>query len=499
MAEPRAALRQVSKSFGGYYAVRNVDLELFPGEVHALLGENGAGKSTIVKILGGIHRPDSGTLEINGIAEHISSPAVARRAGISLVHQELSLFPDLDVAENIYIGHFPKKGKYRLHWESMYESASARISELGLDIDVRTKVRFLSVAQRQVVEIVKALSFDAGVLVLDEPTAALSAGEVRDFFHIVRTLRDRGVAVLFVSHRLEEIEELADRVTVLRDGELVITTEAHRLSKTDLVRHMVGRQLTELFPKAHAEIGDSVLEVSGLTKDGSFTDISFDLRRGEILGVCGLIGAGRSEIAQAIFGIDRPDAGTVVLDGNRVDIRHPGIAMRHGLGYVPEDRHLQGLMLEWSVAKNASLTTLKRLSRLGMLSRTKERALASLYVSEMDVRCSGVDQLVQYLSGGNQQKVVISKWLATEPRILILDEPTRGVDIGTKAEVHRLISGLAAQGLAIMLISSELPEILAMSDRILVIHEGRCAGVFEASRATQESLMSAATGEVVSV
>ena len=487
-------LRGVHKSFGGVRAVRGVDITLTPGEIHALVGENGAGKSTLVRILGGVYQPDQGTVIVGGEQVDLHSPADARGRGVAVIYQEPALFPDLDIAENIYMGRQPR-GRLGIDWREMYREVEALVASLGVTLDPHTPVQGLSVADQQLVEIAKALSLDARVVVMDEPTAALSSREVEQLFRIVRDLRGRGVAVLFVSHRLEEVFELADKVTVLRDGAHVITAPAGELDPAALIRHMVGRELRELFPKEAAEIGDPLLEVRGLTREGVFRDVSFVLRRGEIVGLAGLVGAGRTEVARALFGIDRLDEGEILQRGERVRIGSPSDAVRAGMAFVPEDRQHQGLVLEMAIEQNATLPIIRRLTRLGLVRRRRERAVAREYTGRLQVRSAGLDRPATSLSGGNQQKVVLAKWLATDPSLLILDEPTRGIDIGTKAEVHRIVSGLAAQGLAILLISSELPEVLAMADRVLVMHEGRITGEFARDEADQEKIMRAATGQ----
>jgi rhamnose transport system ATP-binding protein len=491
---PAVELRGVHKSFGGVRAVRGVDLALTPGEIHALVGENGAGKSTLVRILGGVYQPDEGTVIVGGESVDLHSPADARARGAAVIYQEPALFPDLDIAENIYMGRQPR-GRFGIDWREMYREVEALVASLGVSLDPRTPIQGLSVADQQLVEIAKALSLDARVVVMDEPTAALSARETEQLFRIVRELRDRGVAVLFISHRLEEVFELADTVTVLRDGEHVITARAAELDASALIRHMVGRELRELFPKEHADIGAPLLEVRGLARQGVFEDVSFTLRRGEILGLAGLVGAGRTEVARALFGIDRVDGGEILLDGEPVAIASPSDAVGAGMAFVPEDRQHQGLVLEMAIEQNATLPILRRLTRLGLVQRRRERAVAGEYTGRLQVKAAGLDSPANSLSGGNQQKVVLAKWLATDPSLLILDEPTRGIDIGTKAEVHRIVSGLAARGLAILLISSELPEVLAMADRVLVMHEGRITGEFGRDEADQEKIMRAATGQ----
>jgi rhamnose transport system ATP-binding protein len=494
-SKPIVELISISKRFGAVQALRDVSLALYPGEVHALLGENGAGKSTVVKILGGIHSPDSGVIKIGGEEIELHSPAQAQHLGIAVIHQEPTLFPDLNVAENVFMGRHPRDRFGRVDWKRMYQEVEQLLAELDVPLSVYTPVQGLSVADQQLVEIAKALSLHARVLVMDEPTAALSAHEVEKLFAITRQLREHGVAILFVSHRLEEIFELADRITVLRDGAHVITAPAAQFTSEDLIRYMVGRELTALFPKSEAEIGDVLLDVRHLTRNGVFQDVSFQLRRGEILGFAGLVGAGRTEVARVIFGIDRADAGEIRIGNELVQISSPKDAMRHGLAYVPEDRRQQGLVMDFSIAANMTLPILQQVSRLGVVNRQRERQIATDYSQQLHVRSAGIDQLVKALSGGNQQKVVLAKWLITNPSILILDEPTRGIDVGAKSEVHRIISDLAAKGLGIILISSELPEVLAMSDRVLVMHEGHLTGMFDRAEANQEKVMFAATGQ----
>jgi rhamnose transport system ATP-binding protein len=494
-AEPIIELSGIAKHFGSVQALQGIDFRLFPGEVHALAGENGAGKSTLVKILAGIYRPDAGMVKVGGEVVELRSPTQAQALGIAVVHQEPMLFPDLDVAENVFMGRHPRDRFGRVDWKRMYREVDQLLTSLDVPLSSHTPVQGLSVAEQQLVEIAKALSLDARVLVLDEPTAALSAHEVDELFAIVRQLRERGVAILFVSHRLEEIFEIADRLTIFRDGTHIITAPVGEMTTEAIIRHMVGRELSNLFPKSEARIGDVVLEVRHLSRPGSFTDVSFQLRQGEILGFAGLVGAGRTEVARVLFGLDRAESGEIWLKGKQVRIRSPRDAMRSGLAYVPEDRHQHGLVMDFSIAANVTLPILKQVSRLGLIDPRLERKIAGDYSSQLHVRSSGIEQLVNALSGGNQQKVVLSKWLATNPSVLILDEPTRGIDVGAKAEVHRIISDLAVEGLAIILISSELPEVLAMADRVIVLHEGRVSGIFARSEATQERVMFAATGQ----
>ena len=498
VTEPNFELQGVSKRFGAVQALRAVDLVLVPGEVHALVGENGAGKSTLVKVIAGVHQPDTGRLMLNGHELVLRGPAAARDLGIAVIHQQPNLFPDLDVAENVFAGRLPRTRLGSVDWRDLHRRAEGLFTRLGVALRVSVPVRGLSVADQQLVEIAKALSLDARVLVMDEPTAALSGREVERLFTIVRQLRDRGVAVLFVDHRLEEVFEIADRISVLRDGHHVVTAPTADLTPAETIRHMVGRRLESLFPKEPASTGEVALEVRGLTRNGVFSDISFQVRRGEIVGLAGLIGAGRTDIARVLFGIDRADSGEVVIGGRRAAIKSPADAMRLGIVYVPEDRHEHGLVLDFSIAANISLPIVERLSRLLVIDRGRERELAEDYAKQLQVRATGVSQAASGLSGGNQQKVVIAKWLATRPTVLVLDEPTRGVDIGAKAEVHRIISQLAARGMAIVLISSELPEVLGMADRVLVLHEGRVAADFGRDEATQEGIMAVATGHEAS-
>ena len=492
-SSPRAELRGITKRFGATQALDDVSLDLLPGEVHALVGENGAGKSTLVKILAGVHQPDEGTIWLDGEATQLHGPAHSRSLGIAVVHQEPRLFPDLTVAENVFIGHAPAGRLGTIDWGATGRAAQSLFDELEVQFDVGAPVRGLSMADQQLIEIAKSLSVDARVLILDEPTASLSAHEVARLFTIVRRLRDRDVAILFVSHRLDEVFELCDRATVFRDGRHVITTATTALTTADLIRHMVGRAVS-LFPKVDTPVGEVLLEVDGLSRAGAFRDVSFAVRSGEIVGFAGLVGAGRTEVARVLFGIDQRDDGEIRIGGKPVHFASPSAAMNAGIAYLPEDRHQAGLVLDFPIDQNVTLPILPRLFPRFLVRGSTERRVAHDYTEQFNVRMTGVDQLVGALSGGNQQKVVLAKWLATKPRILILDEPTRGIDIGAKVEVHRIISELAASGLGIVLISSDLPEVLAMSDRVVVLHEGRITAEIPRERATEERVMFAATG-----
>ena len=495
---PRAELRGISKRFGATQALDDVSFELLPGEIHGLVGENGAGKSTLVKILAGVHQPDAGSIRLDGEEVELRGPDHARTLGIAVVHQEPRLFPDLSVAENVFIGHAPSSRVRTIDWREMRRQAAALFTELDVRFDVGAPVRGLSMADQQLIEIAKALSVEARVLILDEPTASLSAHEVERLTTIVRRLRQRGVAILFVSHRLDEVFDLCDRATVFRDGRHVVTTETSQLTTADLVRYMVGRTVS-LFPKVDNPIGEVVLEGTSLTRVGVFRDVSFAVRAGEILGFAGLVGAGRTEIARVLFGLDQADSGTITLDGTAVAFESPSSAMDAGIAYLPEDRHQEGLISDFSIAQNVTLPILPRLFPRYLMRGSVERDVALRDTAQLNVKMTGVDQAVAALSGGNQQKVVLAKWLSTKPRVLILDEPTRGIDIGAKVEVHRIVAELAASGLAIILISSDLPEVLAMSDRIIVLHEGRVTAEIPRERATQERVMFAATGHEAEV
>ncbi|MGI5181863.1 sugar ABC transporter ATP-binding protein [Dactylosporangium sp. CA-152071] len=488
-------LEGVSKSFGAVAALRDVRLELRGGEAHALVGENGAGKSTLVKILAGAHAPDTGTITLDGQPLRLGGPADARDAGIAVIYQEPTLFPDLTVAENIFIGRQPLRSLRRVDTAAMRARSAELFARLGVHLDPDRPARGLSIADQQLVEIAKALSFDARILVMDEPTAALSGVEVERLFAVARSLRDAGAAVLFISHRFDEVFSLCQRITVMRDGQWVSTDPADALTVDQVVRRMVGREVSTMYPQRTAEVREARLEVDGLTRAGVFQDVSFTVHSGEIVALAGLVGAGRSEVIRAVFGIDRHDAGEVRVDGRPLQKGSASAAIAAGLALVPEDRRQQGLVMELSVERNATLPRRWSLSRIGLLLGPSERRDARTWTERLQVKAARLSDPVATLSGGNQQKVVLAKWLSTAPRVLIVDEPTRGIDVGTKAEVHRLLSELADQGVAVLMVSSELPEVLGMADRVLVMHEGRLAADIPRTRADEESVMLAATGQ----
>jgi rhamnose transport system ATP-binding protein len=491
---PLVSLQHASKAFGAVQALEDVSIDLFAGEVHGLVGENGAGKSTLVKIFAGVHPPDAGTMFVHGRQVFLDGPANARDAGIAVIYQEPILFPDLTVEENIFVGRQPLTAGRRIDRQRMRSHVLEVFQRLGVRLEPGRIARGLSIAEQQIVEIGKALSLDAKVIVMDEPTAALSAVEVARLFGVVGSLRAAGAAVLFISHRLEEISQLCQRVTVLRDGRLVLSQELEGLSADDLVRAMVGREIVVRESEQQA-IGATALRVERLSREGFFTDVSFEVRAGEIVALAGLVGAGRSEVARSIFGIDRYDAGSVTVNGRPLRRASPTGAMAAGVGLVPEDRRQQGLVMEMSIARNIALASLGRLQRLGFIRSASERRFAADWGLRLQLKYGRLSNPATSLSGGNQQKVVLAKWLGRNPSLLLIDEPTRGIDIATKAEVHRLLDELAGQGVAILMISSELPEVLRLADRILVMREGRVVAELGRHEASEEMIMAAATGQ----
>lgn len=492
--QPVLTLAGICKSFPGVRALSDVSLELYPGTVTALIGENGAGKSTLVKILTGIYQPDEGTIRLGGREVFFATAYDAHRAGITAIHQETVLFDELSVAENIFLGHAPRTRLGLIDRARMNREAGTVLERIGAAIDPQARLRDLGIASKHLVAIARALSVDARIVIMDEPTAALSHKEIEELYELIERLKAEGKAILFISHKFDEIFRIADRYTVFRDGECV---GAGLISKTNhdaLVRLMVGRPVGQIFPKRKAEIGPAVLTVSGYSHPTEFADIGFELRRGEILGFYGLVGAGRSELMQALFGITKPSRGAVRIDGEVAVIRSPAEAIRRGIVYVPEERGRQGAIAGLPIFQNVTLPSLSRTTRHGFLRLAEEFKLAREYTSRLDLRAASLDQDVGTLSGGNQQKVVIAKWLATAPKVIILDEPTKGIDIGSKAAVHAFMSELVAAGLSIIMVSSEIPEILGMSDRVIVMREGRIAAEFAREGLDAETLVRAAAG-----
>jgi ribose transport system ATP-binding protein len=494
---PRLEMRGISKRYDATIALKGVDLVLQPGEVHALAGENGAGKSTLIKILAGAVARDAGTIALDGALADLPSPRAAHEAGIRVVYQEFSLVPHLSVAENILLGELPSRARgLWIDWKAAVHRASAALDSLGFDVpNVRRPVASLPVSQRQMVEIAKAMLERPRILVLDEPSAVLSGGDLDRLFAAVRALRDAGTTVLYVSHRLDEVFEIASRITVLKDGALVGAVDSSAVDQPGLVRMMVGRELAEIYPTRGGAIGEPALQVRGLSRGKVFRDISLDLAAGEVVGVFGLVGSGRTDVVRAIFGAESC-SGEMTLDGRPYRPRSPGDALREGVAMLSEDRARDGLVLQLSLKDNLSLASYSRMSRLGLISRSRQRTLVHDEMAEVGIRAPSIEAAVRRLSGGNQQKVVVGKWLMRGARILLLDEPTRGVDVGAKAEIYRIIATLAERGKAILLVSSELPEILGMSDRVLVMRGGRLVGEFSKKEATEERLLAAAAGVV---
>ncbi|MGL4648381.1 MAG: sugar ABC transporter ATP-binding protein [Caldilineaceae bacterium] len=493
-SEPILRMTQISKAFPGVKALDDVHLEVRPASVHALMGENGAGKSTLMKVLIGIYRPDGGTITFEGKQVEIRDTDAALKLGISMIHQELSPVPYMMVAENIFLGREPTRFGL-IDKRKMVADTRRLLDQLELDISPTVLMKDLSIANTQMVEIAKAISYDARLIVMDEPTSAITEREVAHLFRLIRALTAKGVAVIYITHKMDEVFQISDEITVFRDGRHINTVRAGETDRASLIAMMVGRELTSLFPKSEAPIGEVVLAVKGLSRKGVVHDVSFELRRGEILGIAGLMGSGRTEVIEAIFGIHRLDAGEVYVRGQRVEIREPTDAIRHGLALLTEDRKVTGIMPVLPVRDNMMIASLGNFVSRGLLNQRKLAETCQREKSRLDIKTPSMDQVIKLLSGGNQQKVLVSRWLLTAPDILILDEPTRGIDVGTKGEIHKLMTQLAAEGKAILMVSSELPEILGMSDRVLVMHEGRMTGIFDRADATQERILRAATGE----
>lgn len=487
-------MRGISKSFPGVRALDKVDLSVKRGEVHAILGENGAGKSTLMKILAGAYSMDEGEIVLRGRAVDIRNPHHAQELGIAIIYQEFNLAPHLTAEANIFIGREPRSKFFNfIDQRRIHEDSAALVRELGVNLDVSRPVRELNVSQQQITEIAKALSMDADIIIMDEPTSALAEAEIATLFAVIRRLKQKGITFLYISHNLDEVFQISDRITVLRDGRCIGTRETAEVTPQEVIKMMVGRTLDDLYPKEVVEIGPTVLEVKNLSREGVLHDISFSLRRGEILGIAGLLGAGRTELMRCIFGADPRTAGELWVEGRKVDIRSPADAMRAGIALVPEDRKQQGLFLGLAVRVNITAATLSSVASMGWVSRARERAFVDEYIKALNIKTAGQEQLAGNLSGGNQQKVVLAKWLSIKPKILILDDPTRGIDVGAKVAIHNLMGEFARQGVGIILISSELPEVLGMSDRILVMDGGRLKGEFTRAEATQEKIMSCAT------
>jgi len=485
----------ISKAFPGVQALQDVTFEVARGEIHALVGENGAGKSTLMKILTGALPRDDGRIVMRGQSVEISIPSDARSLGISMIHQELSLIPYLTVGQNIYLGREPQaRIPGFIDWSALYAQAQQLLDRLNVDVDAHAEVQELSIAQQQMVEVAKALSLNADLIAMDEPTSALSERETEVLFDVMRTLEKQGVSLIFISHRLGEVFQIADRVTVLRDGQLIGTAPIAESDEDQVVQMMVGRELGEMYPRAEVQRREVVLEAIDLDDGRELHGVDLRLHCGEILGVAGLVGAGRTALAETLFGIRPAVAGDVHLEGRQVKLSSSGEAIRLGMGFVPEDRKLQGLFLNMAVRENIVISAMDKLTRWGFVNFTEADRMAREFVDKLDIRTPGLRQRVRNLSGGNQQKVIIARWLTLKPRVLILDEPTRGIDVGAKAEIHALMSQLAQEGVGVLMISSELPEVLGVSDRILVMHEGRVAGEFDRDQATQDDIMRAATG-----
>ena len=497
MAEENTFLHMenISKSFPGVQALKDVNFEATRGEIHALVGENGAGKSTLMKILTGALIKDEGQITWRGEPVEINSPSDSQELGISMIHQELSLIPYLTVGKNIYLGREPSRPiPGFIDWKKLYSESQKQLDQLSLDVDARADVQGLSIAQQQMVEVAKALSLNADLIAMDEPTSSLTDKETEVLFDVMRQLKEQGVAIIFITHRLEEVFEVSDRITVLRDGRHIATAPTAELDQNKVVELMVGRELDEMYPYSPTEQRETVIEARNLSDGRELHDASFELHGGEILGVAGLIGAGRTALAETLFGLRPVSGGEILLVGEVVKFHSAKQAIKNGLGFVPEDRKLQGLFLNMAVRENVTMSATSLVSNLGFVNSVKADKLADQYVEKLDIRTPSLRQRVRNLSGGNQQKVVIARWLTLQPRVLILDEPTRGVDVGAKAEIHGLMRQLAEDGVAVLMISSELPEVLGVSDRIIVMHEGHITGRFDRDQATQDKIMLAATG-----
>ncbi|MFM0071353.1 sugar ABC transporter ATP-binding protein [Paraburkholderia sediminicola] len=493
--EPIFAARKIRKAFPGVIALDDVSIDVHAGRVHALMGENGAGKSTMMKIIAGVYLPDDGSLHFRGEPIALKSPRDALDRGIAMIHQELNLLPYMTVAENIWIGREPRNLLGLIDHRALNRHTGELFAQLGIEIDPQVRLGSLSIANRQMVEIAKAVSFDSDLLIMDEPTSAITDKEVEHLFRIIGELKAQGKAIIYITHKMDEVFEIADDISIFRDGHHIVTRKANEFDKQSLIAAMVGRELTQVFPKMEVEIGEVALAVRSLGRRGVFSNVSFDLRYGEILGVAGLMGSGRTEVMESIFGIYPADEGELLFDGKRRAIRSPQQAIAAGVAFLTEDRKSTGLFLQLSVGENMQISSLRRNCALGFVRQKRVNVSCADMCRQLKVKTPGLHEIIENLSGGNQQKVLLARWLMNKPKILILDEPTRGVDVGAKAEIHTLITQLAREGVAIIMISSELPEVMGMSDRIVVMHERTVSGILPRASATQETVMTLASGE----
>ncbi len=486
-------LKGITKIFPGVKALDNVHFSLKQGEIHALMGENGAGKSTFIKVITGVHRPEEGEIFLNGQKVEFKTPKDAQNHSIAAIYQHGTTYQHLTVTENIFIGHEKMTKLHMIDWKQMHKDAAELLKRLGSDIDPRSEMGNLTVAEQQIVEIAKAISTNAKILIMDEPTAALSKRECEELYRITEQLRDEGCSIIFISHRFEDMYRLASRVTVFRDSQYIGTWDVDGISNSDLISKMVGREIKDIYPKQQLEKGEEIFRVENLSKTGYYKDVSFSLHKGEILAMTGLVGAGRTEVCQGIMGIEKPDSGKVILDGKVLKIHHPSDAMKAGIGYLPEDRQKQGLILDWGLGQNVTLATLEKFTKFSVINKKAERQKAKELLEKVKTKALSVYDKASSLSGGNQQKVIVAKVLNSDLKVVILDEPTKGVDVGAKAQIYEIMSDLAAQGFGVIMISSEMPEVLGMADTILVMKEGRVSKVFdEVKGVTQEMILESA-------